>query len=95
MGMALFVDYCHSHVGRVVVDIEAEQAGEYGQKTNAFAEGGFALDSDFGEAVWDKDVSGITLNQRSAEFIDFPADVLHNKGGGVIGDSHLDRAGDR
>lgn len=94
-GMAFLIRDGHGHVGCVVVDVEADKAAEDGPDADAFAEGGFARDADFREAVGDIDVGGMALDHGGAEFIDLAADVLHHEGGCVVGDGHLDRAADR
>ena len=93
-GMAFLINNGHGHVGRVVVDVEADEAAEDGPDADTFAEGGFALDTDFREAARDGDVGGMALDHGGAEFIDLAVDILHHKGGRVVSHRHLDRAAD-
>ena len=93
-GVALFVDDGHGYIGRVIVDIKANEAAEDGPDADIFAEGGFALDTDFRETARDGDVGGMALDHGSAQFIDLAVDVLHYKSGRVVSHRHLDRTAD-
>ena len=93
-GVAFLVDNGHGYVGRVIVDIKADEAAEDGPDADTFAEGGFALDTDFREAARDGDVGGMALDHGGAEFINLSVNILHHKGGRVVSHRHLDRAAD-